>query len=752
YEYAIFRNEKDLRQNVGTPTFSPDQIQKYKDGSDPLNYPSTDWYDAVLKPWTPQTQHSITLSGGAEKIKYFVSGSTTFQDAFYRKSATKYRQYNLRMNLDAQVSKNLKISADIVGISENRYYPPTGSDAIFLYILGTYPGLAPYYPNGLPVAGVEGANPLQMAQGWDGYNKQVNNRLQTLVSFEWKLPFIANGLSLSGFAGHDFTFYNQKRFSKPFDMYRYDSTNKAYNNVKDLLGAPSIYESYGSSLLKTYNLKLGYEKRINNHQVNAFVAIEQSDYYNESINATRNNLVSSLVDQLFAFNTDPLQILNGGNGDQNARRNYFGRVNYSYKEKYLAEFVLRRDGSFNFPPGKQYGNFPGISVGWRLSEEPFIKEALPFADQLKLRASYSKLGNDRVAQYQYLARYTVGTDFQNYFLGDGDNPGIAPGLMPGVAPNPNITWEVEKMTNLGLDASFWKGKLDVSVDYYFGRRDRILAPRNASIPASAGLSLPDENIAIVDRHGIELTVDHRGTAGPFKYNISANFTKTNNKIVFVDEPANVLQWQKRQGYQYGQGANGGSWLLYKTDGIFHTQSEIDRTAAKLPGTQPGDIKYVDYDNDGKITANDRVRFYESPTPLIVYGVTMNVQYKAFSLNLLWQGQAKVSQVIVPQGNNAEFIPPKWVYDGRWTPNNTNASQPGSFDRTYNINNRDSDFWLKNTAFLKLKSAELAYTFSPRLVKHLGISNLRTYINGFNLFSIDKVKYYDPETVARSGAY
>ena len=220
----------------------------------------------------------------------------------------------------------------------------------------------------------------------------------------------------------------------------------------------------------------------------------------------------------------------------------------------------------------------------------------------------------------------------------------------------------------------------------------------------------------------------------------------------MDEPANVLQWQKRQGYQYGQGANGGSWLLYKTDGIFHTQDEVDRAAAKLPGTKPGDIKYVDYDNDGKITANDRVRFYESPTPLIIYGVTMNVGYKAFSLNLLWQGQAKVSQVIVPQGNNAEFIPPKWVYDGRWTPDNTNASQPGSFDRTYTINNRDSDFWLKNTAFLKLKSAELAYTFNPRLVKRLGINNLRTYISGFNLFSIDKVKYYDPETVARSGAY
>jgi TonB-linked SusC/RagA family outer membrane protein len=754
YEYALFRNEKDKRQNVAQPTFSEAQIQKYKDGSDPLNYPSTDWYDMVLKPWTPQTQHSITISGGADRVKYYLSGGYTYQDAFYRKSATNYRQYNARLNVDAQIAKNLKISADLAGISENRHYPPTGSDGIFLYILGTYPGLAPFYPNGLPVAGVEGPNPVQMAQGWNGYNKRSNNRVQTLVSFELKLPFITNGLSLTGFAAHDFSFYNDKTFNKPFDLYRYDSTNKVYNNVKSsLLGQPSIGESYGSNLLKTYNLKLNYERRFNDHSVNTFIAVEQSDYYNEGINASRQVLVSSLVDQLFAFNTDVTRQGNGGNADQNARRNFFGRLNYSYKEKYLAEFVLRRDGSFNFPPGKQYGNFPGISVGWRISEETFFKRTAPFVNQLKLRASYSKLGNDRVAQYQFLARYTVADGHNRYYLGNGDNPGYAPGLMPGVAPNPNITWETERMTNLALEGAVLNNKLDFSVEYYTARREHILAPRNASVPATAGLRLPDENIGIVDRNGIEITLGHRNTVGKdFRYSITGNFTKTRNKIVFVDEPANVLDWQKRQGFQYGQGANGGSWLLYKTDGIFNTQEEVNETAAKLPGTKPGDIKYLDIDKDGAITARDQVRLYESPVPLIIYGTTMSVEYKGISLNLLWQGQAKVSQVIVPQGNNAEFIPPKWVFNNRWTPDNPDAALPGAFDRTYNINNRDSDFWLKDMSFLKLKSAELAYTFQPTFIKRLGLNYLRTYINGFNLFSIDKVKYYDPETVARSGAY
>ena len=750
YEYAIFRNEKDLRQNAGSPTFSPEQIQKYKDGSDPINYPNTNWYDEVLKPLTPQTQHSISVGGGSERAKYFMSGGYTYQDAFYKKSATNYKQYNLRLNLDAQVTKLFKLSLDIVGRSENRRYPPAGSDGIFLSVLGSYPGLSPFYPNGLPVAGIEGPNPLQMAQGYDGYRKAANNSAQTLASFELKLPFITQGLSISGFAAHDFAFYNGKSFTRPFDLYRYDSTSNEYNNVRSiLLGDPSISQDYGASLLKTYHLKLNYDRRFGDHHINSFIAAEQSDYYNEGINASRSALVSSQIDQLFAFTNDATRNTNGSSADQNARRNFFGRINYSFKDKYLAEFVFRRDGSFNFPPGKQYGNFPGFSIGWVASEEKFIKEALPFVSFLKLRGSWSQLGNDRIAQYQYLARYTVADPFnyQTYFLGNDENPGYAPGLLPGVAPNPNVTWETEKMKNIALEASILKGKLDFSVEYYTARRDKLLAPRNASIPATAGLTLPDENIGRVDRSGIELTLGHKGMIGKdVTYFVSGNFTKTHSTIAFIDESPNVKEWQKRQGYQLG------SWLVYKTDGIFNTPEELNATPAKLPGSKVGDIKYIDYDKSGGINANDQVRIYESPTPLIIYGFRMGADYKGLSLNLLWQGQAKASQVILPQANNGEFIPPKWLYDGRWTTDNPNATLPGSFDRTYGINNRASDFWLQDMSFLKLKSAELSYTFKSDRLKNAGITNLRLYLNGFNLFSIDKVKHYDPETVSYTGAY
>jgi Outer membrane cobalamin receptor protein len=747
YEYALFRNEKDIRQGQGTVTYTPEQIQKFKDGSDPISYPSTDWYHEVLKPLAPQTQHALSISGGTEKIKYFVSGAYLYQDAFYRKSATNYKQYNLRSNIDAQITDNFKLGVDIVGRKEDRNNPPATADGIFLSILGSYPGLAAFYPNGLPVAGIEGPNPVQMAQGYNGYVRNRNNSIQTTFNAELKLPYITEGLSLQGFAAFDFSFYNQKNFNKPFDLYRYSSTTDTYNNVKSLLlGDPSISQSYGDSNLKTYHLRVNYNRKFGLHDFSTFIAAEQSDYYNEGINASRQGLVSSQIDQLFAFFYDVTRQSNGSTADQNARRNYFGRLNYAYADKYLAEFVFRRDGSFNFPPGRQYGNFPGFSLGWRIGQEKFIKDHFSFINELKLRASISRLGNDRIAQYQFLTRYTVATDHNRYYLGDGENPGYAPGLMPGVAPNPTITWEVEEMKNVALEGSLFGNKLDFSAEYFWAKRDHLLAKRNVSVPNTTGLQLPDENIGRVDRKGIELTLGTKGKLNSFNYFVNGNLTRTWSKIIFIDESPNVLEWQKQQGYQLG------SWLVYRADGLFRTQEELDNTAAKLPGSQVGDIKYIDVNNDGVINANDQERIYESPTPLLVYGFRMGGSYKKFSFSLLWQGQGKAKQIILPQANNGEFIPPKWLFDNRWTEENPNAKYPGAFDRTYNVNNRASDFWLQDMSFFKLKTVEIGYTFSGKKLTKAGISNLRLYLNGFNLFSFDKVKHYDPETVAYTGAY
>jgi len=752
-EYAIFKNELNVRENL-PPAYTQAQIDLYKSGADPLNYPSTNWYTTVLKPWTPQTEHSLTLSGGSDRVRYFLSGLYLYQDAFYRNSATNYKQYNLRGNIDAQVTNNFKVSVDISGRIENRHYPPTSSATIFSDVIGTPPGYAPFFPNGLPAQGTQGANPLQEAQGYNGYSRTGTNVLQTTGSFEWKLPFITSGLVLTGFASYDFDFYNGKSFSYPFDLYSYDSTAKQYNNVRlALLGDNNsirLNENFGSNQLKTFNLKLGYERRFGSHYINAFAALEQSSYYDEGINDFRKNFISTSLDQIFAGSPAGADINNGGSASQSARRNYFGRFDYTYKDRYLFEFTMRRDGSFNFGPGKQYGNFPGVSAGWRISEEPFFKTIAPVVRELKIKASYSLLGNDKISSYQFLQRYTL-VDPGNAGLAvyngtDPTSPGQVQALTNGVAPNPNITWEKENNRNVGLESSWWDGKLTFGIEYFSTHRYDILAPKNASIPTSAGLTLPAENIGIVDRHGIEVELGHKGTiAKDFHYNLSGNFTYATNNVVFNDEAPGVPQWQKVQGHPLG------SWLVYKSDGIYRTQADIDKTP-HLAGTKPGDIKYIDYDGDGKITAKDQVRIYQNPTPRMVYGMTMSADYKGFSLNLLWQGQAQARQVILPGSNNNKYyIPPTWVYDNRWTAANPNASLPGSFDRNSSINNRQSDFWLKDMSFIKLKNAVLAYNFPAATLKRLGLSNLRLYLSGFNLFSIDKVKYYDPEITTYNGA-
>jgi hypothetical protein len=353
------------------------------------------------------------------------------------------------------------------------------------------------------------------------------------------------------------------------------------------------------------------------------------------------------------------------------------------------------------------------------------------------------LGNDRIPQYQYLTTYAF--DY-GYYLGAGNNPAAVQGLTPGVVPNPNITWETDKNANIGLEASLWNGGLDFSFEYYKARRDHILTYPSTVIPTSTGMNLPQENIGIVDRHGEEITLGRHGQLGRnFHYNISGNITLTNNVVVYAAEPASTPAWQKQAGHPFN------TFVLYQAAGLYRTSQDLSN-GPHLPGAQVGDIKYVDYDKNGSITANDMFRSKYGATPLTVYGVTLNAMYRGFSLNVLLAGQGRSANIILPQSNNVEIIPPKWVYDNRWTPQNPNASQPAPFDRTYAPDNQASTFYLYNTAFLRLKSAELGYRFKEGWIKGAGLSSLRAYVNGLNLFTLDKVKYYDPEINNYSGAY
>ncbi|MNI39228.1 TonB dependent receptor [compost metagenome] len=309
--------------------------------------------------------------------------------------------------------------------------------------------------------------------------------------------------------------------------------------------------------------------------------------------------------------------------------------------------------------------------------------------------------------------------------------------------NPNITWEKVDTKNIGFESVFFKNTLTFDLQYFYSMRTDILTPKQASVPKYTGLTLPDQNIGEISNRGIESSLLYRNKVDDFSYSIGGNFTFVRNKIHFFDEAQNTPEWQRRTNHSID------SWLVYKTDGIYQNQAEID-ASPHLLNTKPGDIKYIDVDDDKKITSNDMVRIYESPIPEITYGITMGTKWKNFDLNILWSGQGRAKQIIKPGSYNRDVT----YFENRWTSEaeTPNALYPRAFDRDDTFNSMNSTFWLKNASFLRLKNVELAYSLSPAMLEKIKMKNLRIFISGFNLFSIDQIKIQDPEGIQAGGMY
>ncbi len=342
---------------------------------------------------------------------------------------------------------------------------------------------------------------------------------------------------------------------------------------------------------------LSYEKTFGDHALNVIAGSSRETISGDNFNAFRRFFISPALDQLFAGGD--LQRNNGGGAFETARINYFGRVGYNYKEKYLAEFLWRYDGSDIFPEATRYGFFPGVMLGWVVSEEGFWKNNIPAVNFLKIRGSIGQLGNDQVyipnttnlATYQYLSTY----GFRSYIIGNTE----AKTLFEARVPNPNITWEVATNSNIGLEAQLFNGKVTVELDAFSNRRTNILYFKNASVPQSTGLSLPSENIGEVKNKGFEFNIGYRNQIKDFKYSASVNGGYAQNKIIFWDEAPGAPEWQRSTGKPMN------TYVVYKYDGVFKDQAEIDANKldykAIVNQLRPGDMKYVDYNGDGKIT-------------------------------------------------------------------------------------------------------------------------------------------------------
>ena len=744
-------------------TYSDEQIQKFKDGSDPLNYPNTDWEKQALKGTALQNQHSLSVAGGSEDVKYFVSLGTIYQDGIYKNGVTKYHQYNFRSNIDANVTKRLKVGLSLSGRQEDRIFPQIGAGDVFRSIYRAKPIIAAYYPNGLPTKGIEGTNPAVAVTDIGGTNNNPKQVFNGILRGSYSIPGI-EGLSLDGFFSVDKSYTFDKNFNKPYVLYNYINATDTYeqyiaggNNKK-----AALFESQNNESLITSNIKLNFTRKFGLHDINAFVGYEQSKNHLEYFDGTRYNYLSTQLPELSQGGGAATDYLNSGYSSNYNRRSIISRLAYAYDEKYLFEGQLRADGSSIFPSGKQWGYFPSASVGWRISKENWFKNSVSFFDDLKVRASYGSLGNDNVKGFQYFDNYILVNNGFVAFDPQVSSNVIQPNVNLVKLANPNITWEVSRKLDIGINATFLHN-FTIEAIYFKQKRTDILTSRNASLPGSSGIVnpyndgnpnytplVPSENIGKVNSQGFEATLGYNHTGEKFSWGVSGNFTYAKSKIIFIDEAAGTLDYQRKTGRPLN------TYLLYNAIGIFRTQAELD-SYPHVPGAQVGDLKYEDLvvngKSDNKITADDQTRSKYGNIPQITYGLNVNAAYKNFDLSLLFSGQAQVSQYVLPEAGTVGNFYSSWA-DNRFSPTNPNGTYPKVADRSSNSvsGSYQNTFWLNDASFFRLKNVQLGYNFNSAFLSKIKLGGLRVYASAFNLFTLTKVKDYDPEGNSGSGQF
>ena len=728
-EIAYYKNPTGGRNQK----YSAADLQAYSDGSDPWGHPNTDWFDEVFKPWSAQNQENISISGGTDNMKYFLSLGARYQNGIYKNSATNYKQYNFRSNIDGKITKNISIAFDVAGREEIRDYPTRSSGSIFRMLMRGKPNLPAYWPNGDPGPDIEyGDNPAVTSTSATGYDVDkwyvLESNLRTTINIPW-----VTGLTVTANASFDKNLQFRKVFETPWYLYTWDG-NADHITVKGKRGldAPQLteYSTDGQKIningyatwVRTFDQK---------HNVKVMAGIERRNGQSDYFQAFRKNYISTAVDQLFAGATDQY-MSNTGSAGQNAYQSYFGRVNYDMSRKYMVEFVWRYDGSYMFPETKRYGFFPGVSAGWRMSEEGFWKNNIAFINDFKLRGSWGQTGNDRIAEYQYLATYGFLTG-KSYVYSATD----AKILNETKVPNPNVTWEIANQANIGFDAFLFNSKITFSADYFNNLRTQILIQRNASVPSTAGFTLPPENIGKVKNTGFEGVIGYNGQSGAFNYSISANGSYAKNEIVFWDETPGIPPYQQSTGRPMG------SSLYYNAIGIFKDQGAID-AYPHWAGAMPGDVIFEDVNKDNKIDGLDRVMNDYNNMPRFIGGATVDLKYKGFDLTMLIQGAtgARVN-LSVESGEIGNFY--KEYADNRWTPENPSSTYPRTWNRDEEYwRIQGNTFWLQNMNYVRLKNLEIGYSLPASVNQSLHISLLRFYVNGQNLLTSAKQDFIDPE--------
>jgi len=751
-QYAELKSEAWLQsgQPASNVPFTEEQIQKYYQGTDP-NYPNTDWYSILVRNWAPQYENNISVRGGSEKIKYYGFLGYLNQQSMWRMNGGKYQRYNLQSNIDAQINSNLTMQFDLSSVVEARDNPNrpqgAGSNNVwqdFWNTLPIYPAILPdptkvSYANGSGTGGAHVTTNSDIS-GYDNLNSQ---NLKGTLALVYKTPFI-KGLSAKALINYLQDYNYERSFSKPVKFYTYDYAANTYTQAGSLNAAAALAITNSRSQVITGQASLSYDNTFHNndHHVQALALYEAINYGTSYESAGRTNFLTAAIDQLFAGNS-AYQTANGS-ATQAGRQSFVGRVNYSYLGRYLFESTIRADASSVFPPGKQWGYFPSVSLGWIVSGEKFMDKYTGTIDELKIRTSYGQSGLDNVGNYQYLTGYQFGG---TYLIGANPQPGL---ISSGLA-NPDLTWERIKTYNIGVDFSLWKRKLYGTAEGFFRELTGIPATLVTTLPSTFGATLPPVNINSLNNRGFELQVGTAGHAQDFSWNIAANVSWSRAKWQHYEEPDYTDQDQRRISQQSGHWTD----LIYgyKSDGLFTSQAEINALKFDQDGQhnstlRPGDIKYVDVNGDGVLNYKDEVNIGMGTVPHWMEGLNASLKYKDFDMAMLWQGAMGFYTNVNLLAGSLTY--PSQVYQLRWTQQNDNPNALIPRLGGAATNGLSSDYYYRNASYARLKSLAIGYTLPKKIMQKAGFSQLRLYLAGTNLLTFSGISKYGFDPEAPSG--
>lgn len=736
------------------PYFTDEEIAMTYNGDPTDGLENTDW-QAPLYRTTLMHQHSLSINGGTNRTKYYISGGFMNQNGFIE--GHKNQRGHFRSNIDTKPIEGLNVSLNVAGRIEDYNQPGanTYENQKDNNIVGALLYAAPFVPleyEGYPTSGYRGGtNPLYAANH-SGFQKKRNVAIETSAKVEYEFPFL-KGLKAGMFMSWDWQDVANKSMTYAYKIMQYDISQKTY-----LLKNSSWLDENGSlsqSDMKMQQLilrpSISYNNTFGKHTVGALFLYEMSQTDTNSMSAARKKFPLFDIPEL-DFGTD-IHPKNGNGGwyNETAYAGYVGRLNYAYANKYLAEFTFRYDGSYKFAKDHRWGFFPSVSLGWVVSEEDFFKELFPDVDYFKLRGSYGILGSDNVDPFLYRRKYDWTLNGGVF----GSNPETQNTLYNSVSyPMEDLTWEKCRSINFGFDLNAWRGLFGIEFDVFYKYTYDILRPISGAYPPSLGGHVPSiENSGAFDNRGFELTLKHANRIGQVSYNVNGNLSFARNKILRMTQADGTLPWKNRLGTSVGD-----IWG-YKALGLYQTQEELDNAPISSHTIRLGDIRYADIDGDGRLTWNDEVKIARSTMPEMMFSLTADAQWKGFDFSIQFQGAALCDKMLQHEWYNGarDQTPltrpwyagwdnaPLYLVENSWRPDNTNAEYPRLSTVASSNSSEISDFWKRNGAYLRLKNITLGYSFPKEWMKKAGVNNLRLFVSGFNLLTFTDFKYLDPES-------